>query len=141
MKTKSILLILSLFSFLIGCMPVDSLNTLYTDKDVVFDPALLGQWGSDTEGYNFAKGEDGGYQLTMYGKDDKTGQLLSLVFEAHLVELQGHRFLDVVPKQWEPSPQPISLDLERANIGADAGPRLLNLGLTQKQLHRLGEMV
>jgi hypothetical protein len=128
MKKLSILLILSLVALLTGCTPVDSLNPLYTDKDVIFDPALLGQWGSDTEGYNFAKGEDGAYQITISSKDDKTGQLVSLVYEAHLVELQSHRFLDVVPKQWTPSPQSVPLDLERSSTGVQVRPGLVNIG-------------
>jgi hypothetical protein len=101
MKLHRSLLALPLAVFLAGCSPVDSFNPLYTDKDVVFDPALLGQWGPASDGMNFAKLGDDAYRVVMSGKDDNTGQIVSAVFDAHLVQLQNHLFLDVV---WRQSP-------------------------------------
>src|SRR6266849_402539 len=96
MQLSKLLLTCLLTVFLAGCVPVDSLNPLYTDKDVTFDNALIGQWGTEKEGLNFAKIGDNAYRMVLSGKDDDTGQVTTTVFEAHLVSLQGHRFLDVV---------------------------------------------
>lgn len=38
-----------LLSLLGACGPVLSIHPLYTDKDVVFDPALLGSWIDPTD--------------------------------------------------------------------------------------------
>ena len=84
---------------LAGCAPVDSLNPLYSDKDVVFDEALLGQWGTEQDGLNVARLGVDGYQFVTSSKDDQSGQTVTVVFDAHLVNLQGHRFLDLVCKQ------------------------------------------
>ena len=37
--------VLLFFAIVTGCVP--TLNPIYTDKDLIFDPALLGTWGSD----------------------------------------------------------------------------------------------
>lgn len=42
----TILCLLAVLACLTGCLPVDSLNPLYTDKDIVFDNTLLGDWVS-----------------------------------------------------------------------------------------------
>lgn len=99
MKLHKSLLALTLAVGLAGCAPVDSLNPLYTDKDVVLDEALLGQWGAERGGMNIAKLGENGYRLVMSGPDDDTGQIVSMVLDAHLVNLLGHRFLDVVCRE------------------------------------------
>jgi hypothetical protein len=101
MKLFKLLFLTPLAMMLAGCAPANSVNPLYSDKDVVFDEALLGQWGPPNEGLNFAKLGDNGYKIVMSGKDDATGQAVTLVFQAHLVSLRGHRFLDVVSMQLE----------------------------------------
>jgi hypothetical protein len=131
MKLYRFLLALPLTILLAGCAPVDSLNALYTDKDVVFDPTLLGQWGTEQDGLNIAKLEENAYQLVMSGKDDHTGQMTSVTFEAHLVDLDGHRFLDVVCKQIEPldGSQGVSeVQVTRTATGMALTPRLVNTG-------------
>jgi hypothetical protein len=131
MKLFKLLLALPLAMMLVGCAPVDSLNPLYNDKDVVFDESLLGQWGTAGEGLNFAKLGDNGYTIVMSGPDDDTGQTLTLIFEAHLVNLQGHRFLDVVCKQpeggndWQPLPD---VHVRRTVDGQKIEPRLVSAG-------------
>jgi len=98
MKFARFLLSLALMALVAGCAPVDSINPLYTEHGVVFDPELLGQWGSETEGLNFARLADDGYSLMLSCKND-AGQIATVEFEGHLVDLQGHRFLDVTLKQ------------------------------------------
>ncbi len=131
MKLFKLFLALPLAVLLAGCAPVDSLNPLYADKDVVFDEALLGQWGTAEEGLNFAKLGDNGYRIVMSGKDDDTGQVTTFVFDAHLVNLQGHLFLDVVWKQGGTvnDSQPIpEVHVRRTKNGLEIEPRLINAG-------------
>ncbi len=109
MKIKHIFPALLILSILVGCAPVDSLNPLFTDKDVIFDPALVGHWGdpekdgSTDGGMEFVKSGENGYRIIMTDKDGST-----LEYQAHLAILQGHRFLDVVPsfvpKEWADLP-------------------------------------
>src|SRR5882724_41447 len=89
--------------FVIGCVPVDSLNPLYTDKDIVFDSALLGEWvGSDAAddgGLKFNKEGDNAYQVIM--TETNGGEIKRTFFHGHLLTLGKHRFLDIVPQNWE----------------------------------------
>ena len=75
-----------------GCVP--SLNPLYTEKDVVFDPALAGVWADDDtakETWAFEKSGEKGYKL-IYTSDGTTGE-----FEVRLLKLGKMRFLDLHP--------------------------------------------
>lgn len=79
----TILCLLAVLACLTGCLPVDSLNPLYTDKDIVFDNTLLGDWVSvnkDNEESTLRfvtlaeKGKDNnfkdsGYDVTLFGKN------------------------------------------------------------------------
>jgi hypothetical protein len=131
MKLYRFFLALPLAIILAGCAPVDSLNPLYTDQDVVFDETLLGQWGTETEGLNFAKLGDNGYRIVMSGKDDETGQIATMVYEAHLVSLQGHRFLDLVCRECGllTDSQPLTgVHVMRTANGLKIEPRLVVVG-------------
>lgn len=74
-----------------GC-GVPSLYPLYTDKDLVFEPALIGTWDSK-EGpvCKFTKGPNKSYELIYTEKKS------SAKFEAHLVRLGKDMFLDTFP--------------------------------------------
>jgi hypothetical protein len=77
---------------LAGC--VISVSPIYTAKDVVYDPALLGVWAEDEKDVNtwtFEKSDDSSYALTVADQDSKSP------FVAHLVQLGDHRFLDICP--------------------------------------------
>lgn len=82
------------FSLLLGlsaCVP--SLHELYTEKDLVFDPELLGDWVEDKADsksiLTFAKGQGKEYKLAwLQGKDKST-------FIAHLVKVDDKLFLDL----------------------------------------------
>lgn len=89
---------------LIGCTPVDSINPLFTSKDITFDRGLLGMWGdkdtSPQDGYLlFEKGDDNGYRITMVDDNGSRQE-----FSGHLGYVHGQRFLDVAPvpsaEQW-----------------------------------------
>jgi hypothetical protein len=89
MKLKSIFGLLAT-GLLLGCVP--SLNPLYTDKDVVFDPALVGSWTGENakETWSFQKSGEKAYKLTQTDAEGHTA-----LFEVHLVQLQDYRFLDL----------------------------------------------
>jgi hypothetical protein len=91
MKNK----ILLLFALVLaGCVP--SWNPFYTEKDLVFDPALVGTWRpveakeSSKEGWEFSKTGDKLYQLA---QTDEEGR--KAAFEARLFKLKDHLFLDL----------------------------------------------
>lgn len=95
MRIATILLVICSTFLLSGC--VFSLNPLYTEKDQVFDPALVGTWlEKDSEDTCIVeKGEGNAYRVTnVYeGKSAK--------FEAHLVRLGKFLFLDLYPEHGE----------------------------------------
>ena len=76
-----------------GCVP--SLNPLYTEKDLVFDPALVGIWAdaenADSDTWTFEKDGAKAYKLVINEKGD------AREFEAHLFKLGTNLFLDFSP--------------------------------------------
>jgi hypothetical protein len=84
---------LGLAILMTGCT-VRSLYPLFEEKDVYFDPSLLGTWGEEgsSESWTFVKSGDNAYVLT-----DKEGDKLTN-FDAHLVRLGNLRFLDLYPQ-------------------------------------------
>ena len=88
------ILVIFITVLLSGCVTVGlSLYPLYTHDDLVFDPGLLGQWSEGTsEGvWHFEKAGERKYKLTIAEESEK------VAFEAHLLEVQGHMFLDLFP--------------------------------------------
>ncbi len=77
-----------------GC--VRSLHPLYTDKDLVFDAALVGQWGQEgeKETWVFSRADENRYRLDYTDEDGKLGR-----FKAHLLQIDGERFLDFFPEK------------------------------------------
>lgn len=84
-------MLLSVLLGLSACVP--SLHELYTEKDLVFDPALLGDWVEDkadsTSTLTFAKGEGKEYKLVSADGDNRSTLI------AHLVRLGDNLFLDL----------------------------------------------
>lgn len=79
---------------LAGCLPT-SLNPLYTDKDIVFDPALVGTWAGENspeETWTFRADGEKKYKLVLKDEEGKSGE-----FEVHLLKLGGQQFLDLFP--------------------------------------------
>ncbi len=79
---------------LVACIP--SLHPLYTEEDLVFDPALVGQWipadDADQSLWEFSRSGEKQYAFTLREEDGKGGK-----FIVHLVQLGDHRFLDFFP--------------------------------------------
>src|SRR3972149_838104 len=95
MRSIKILILLGLVIFLTGCVP--SLHPLFTDKDLVFDPALVGTW-VDEDGKNiweFQKSRENAYEL-VYTENEEPAK-----FQAHLLKLGDFLFLDVFPEEPE----------------------------------------
>ena len=78
---------------LAGCVP--SVYPLYTAKDLIFDPALIGVWQEDGEedSWTFTRLDDTSYRLVVK-EGDKTAP-----FDVHLVRLGAYRFLDMTPHE------------------------------------------
>lgn len=95
MKTSKLIALAGLALCLPGCIP--SVNPFYTDKDVVFDPRLVGTWqeqGKDqaSQTWRFEKAEDKAYKLAVTEEQGKQGG-----FDAHLFKLKQDYFLDLIP--------------------------------------------
>jgi hypothetical protein len=79
-------------SLLCGCL-ITSLHPLYEDKDLVFEPKLLGIWKPDeanpTESWTVEKASEKGYHLTL--DDDNYSSLLT----AHLARFGTNYFLNL----------------------------------------------
>lgn len=77
---------------LAGCVP--SLHELYTEDTVVFDPKLVGCWEASDSLWCFTRHENqDAYDLIIIEKEEQKSYLL-----AHLVDLDGRRYLDLYPK-------------------------------------------
>jgi len=74
---------------LAGCV-VSSVYPFYFEKDVVFAPALLGDWTTAKEHWKFERQGEKAYRIT-YTECEK-----SSVMQAHLFQLRGQKFLDIL---------------------------------------------
>ena len=81
-----------------GCVPVMSLNPLYTKDNVVYDDKLLGTWVDDPNGpemtwhFESVDKPKNAYKLVFTSEDGLKGS-----FVAHLVKLRDDLFLDIFP--------------------------------------------
>jgi hypothetical protein len=133
---KKYVVFFALVACLTGCVPLDSLNPIYTDKDIVFDRSLVGAWVTadkkDNSTLKFValeeNGKETGYTVTMTdlkGEDE----CQSMEFQARLVNFGGHRFLDLARTQWEANTYSYPLKIKQARGGASIEPRFLRLGM------------
>jgi hypothetical protein len=85
-KVGLVALIISIF---VGCVP--SWHPLFTDKDLIFDPKLVGTWKGDHDSiWKFEKEGDKHYKLSYSDKEGKA------TFVAFLLSIKDRRFLNVV---------------------------------------------
>ena len=91
-----IFVVSGLLALVSGCLP--SLHPLYTDKDLIFMPGLVGQWAEEDskETWHFEKAGDNKYELTHTNGNGRKGE-----FEVHLLKVDGYMFLDLFPKTSE----------------------------------------
>ena len=94
MKCITALLILGLVLAASSCVP--SLHPLYTDRDLIFEPALLGEWveakPDSKSTLTFTNAGEKEYRLRSGDPGDKQS-----IFVAHLVKLGDKLFLDIKP--------------------------------------------
>ena len=136
LMNKRYLVLLALLACLTGCDPVDSLNPLYTAKDVVFDHNFEGVWATTEtadqttlEVVTMAESSTQiGYLLTMSTRE-KDGKCSNLEAQGRLVSLGGHRFLDVMPNQWGPKSEVYPLRIQQSQSGSTIAPQILRLGV------------
>ena len=94
MKNITFGLLVAAAAILAGCV-VTSVRPFYTEKDLVFEPALVGDWikegknAGDYEVWKFEKSAALAYRFTLIEADKAT------VMEAHAFKLQGQLFLDI----------------------------------------------
>jgi hypothetical protein len=84
-------------ALLTGCMPIESLNPIYTDNNIIFDKDLLGRWGIPAEGavLRLERGGTNSYVM-IYEKTENSGETKVVVFDVHLVSLGGEKYFDIV---------------------------------------------
>src|SRR5262249_6777346 len=102
MRAVMIVALAGLTGLLVGCGPVSSLNPLFTDGDLIFDPGLLGEWaerGPDHSRLRFEQAGPRVYRVTSMEPDAKGGPAAETSYEVHLVRLVNDSFLDVAPLQ------------------------------------------
>lgn len=87
---------LALVLLLTGCV-VQSIHGLYTENDLVFDPALIGTWAEKENPnlWTLEKNGEKAYTLS-YTENQVTAK-----FETRLVRLGPYLFLDTYPKDAE----------------------------------------
>lgn len=75
-----------------GCVP--SLHPLYTEKDLIREPALLGSWVDlkSKDSWTFAPNGEKEYRAVFTDNENKTGE-----FIVHVLRINGQRFLDLYP--------------------------------------------
>ena len=93
MRTTVVIVALGLAVLMAGCVP--SLHPLFTEKDLVYDPALVGTWAEkeSEDTWTFLKSGDKAYDL-IYSQKGVPAQ-----FEAHQVQLGEFLFLDTYPQE------------------------------------------
>ena len=77
-----------------GCIP--SLNPVYTDETLTFEPALIGVWKQPATKarWDFARLDDKTYRLSYTDDNDQQGHFLG-----RLAKLDSELFLDVYPEE------------------------------------------
>ncbi|MBI5210150.1 MAG: hypothetical protein HY927_09300 [Elusimicrobia bacterium] len=90
------LLALAVAALLGGCLPPRSVHPLYTEKDLVAEPALLGDWVAEDTVWTFSRKDEKAYDLVIV----ETGaERAKSSFVGRLLKLKGRMYLDVVPKE------------------------------------------
>jgi hypothetical protein len=82
--------------WIVGCVP--SLNPIWTEKDLIFDPALLGTWRDKDSKATFVFTRTGDKEYRVLQTDENG---VKAEFEVRLAKLKDRRFLDFTLKNVE----------------------------------------
>ncbi len=85
-----------------GCV-VTSVYPYYFEKDLAFEPALVGEWknaDNPDEHWKFESAGGNGYRITSASGGQTT------VLQGHVFKANGHAFLDVTTGGWKEDIQP-----------------------------------
>jgi len=115
-------LVILLFVGLAGC--VLSLQPLYGDRDLVFEPALLGTWkpADDPVSWQCTQSGERAYRIVYTDEKGRRGE-----FSAHLMAIDGKRFLDLFPL---PPPEPLNSFYTDHWIAGHTFARVVTVGKT-----------
>ncbi len=116
---------LAFVALLAGCQPVDSLNPLYRDKDVIFDPALIGKWVENGATLEFFQSGENAYDVIF---TDDSNPPDRMVLDGRLVNLEGRRFLDLIQKKWVANPASFRMDIQQVKEGSKMATSFLRAG-------------
>ena len=92
MKKFCFVVALSL-SFISGGCPARSLQQLFAEKDLVFNPSLIGTWSADEETYTFQQSTEKQYTLIIRSTTSKD----SSMYTVQLGKIGALWFLDSYP--------------------------------------------
>lgn len=134
MKKNLCMVLPTLALLLSGCV-VTSIYPFFTEKDLVFDPALVGSWTKPTdpsEQWKFEKNGDKGYQVSIIEKTNiQSGR-------GYLFKLQGHMFLDFFAPELKeehlPEPAPTHIIARVDQVTPTLKLASMDYGVLQKML-------
>lgn len=128
MKKLSVMLLVGGAAFLTGCL-VTSVYPFYQQKDLAFEPALLGNWTNSKEAgehWKFEREGTNAYRLT-YTSDGKDS-----VMRAHFFKIGENAFLDLFTTDGscdvQPPPIPSHFLLRVFQVSPNAKLAALNHG-------------
>jgi hypothetical protein len=101
MRPRIFLGLLAALLLLSGCLP--SLNAVFTEENLVFDPSVVDVWtqpGAKAK-WDFAQRGEKAYTLVYTDNEGREGR-----FVAHLAEIEGTLFLDLYPENIETGASP-----------------------------------
>jgi len=112
MKSRN--LVACLGALILACACVPSVHPFYTEKDVQFEPKLVGKWveqekKDNPQIWNFEKAGTNDYKLTIQESADKQGE-----FEARLFKIKENLFLDLMAA--DPKLETNQMDLVAASL-------------------------
>lgn len=102
MQKFKLVFAVSISALLLGC-PVRSLQPLFSEKQLVFNPDLIGKWVDGEDVYAFRKADDNEYEilLTEQKTNDSTRKTEAtpdtVTYIGRLGRLGGNWFLDTYP--------------------------------------------
>src|SRR3954465_12861471 len=105
-KNTPLFLFTAMTAVFSGCV-VTSVAPYYTEKDLIFEPALVGNWikpadntNSDDEVWKFEKKGESSYRFTWITEEK------AVLMDAHAFKLQGQLFVDLasLERDWNTIP-------------------------------------